>query len=131
MEFNESTGRPYSVWVRANLWEFVFGIGFCQATSFCVLLWSSLQGKGRWRERLTRPITALSLGLLAVLIAVDLIGVNRGEVVRLWIFLACFFQIPAAYVCSTLDGRVALPLVVATTALQAAIGVAVVHFVIP
>ena len=109
VEFNESAGRPYWVWVRANLWEFVFGIGFCQATSFCVLLWSSLQGTGRWRERVTRPITALCLGLLAVLIAVDVIGVNRGEVMRLWIFLACFFQIPAAYVCSTLDGRVALP----------------------
>ena len=25
VEFNESTGRPYWVWVRANLWEFVFG----------------------------------------------------------------------------------------------------------
>ena len=134
VEFNERTGRPYWVWVRANLWEFVFGIGFCQATSFCVLLWSSLQGTDSWRERLTRPITTLCLGLLAVLIAVDVIGVNRGEVIRLWIFLACFFQIPAAYVCSMLGGlggRAALVLVLATTALQTAVGVAMIRFAIP
>ena len=134
VEFNESTGRPYWVWVRANLWEFVFGIGFCQATSFCVLVWSALRGARPWRERLTRPITALCLGLLAVLLAVDVIGVNRGEVIRLWIFLACFCQIPAAYVCTTLGGlggRAALALVLATTALQTAVGVAMIHFVLP
>ena len=134
VEFNESTGRPYWVWVRANIWEFVFGTGFCQATSFCVLLWSAVRGTGRWRERLTQPITALCLGLLAVLTAVDLIGVNRGEVIRLWIFLACFFQIPAAYVCTTLGGlggRAALALVLATTALQTAVGVVMIHFVMP
>jgi hypothetical protein len=134
VEFNQSTGRPYWVWVRANLWEFVFGVGLCQATSFCVLLWSALRGAGPWRERLTRPITALCLGLLAVLMAVDVIGVNRGEVIRLWIFLACFFQIPAAYVCTMLGGlggRAALLLVLATTALQTAVGVAMIHFVMP
>jgi hypothetical protein len=131
VEFNESTGRPYWVWVRANLWEFLFGVGFCQATSFGVLLWAGLRGAGRWRERVTRPITALCLGLLAVLIAVDVIGVNRGEVIRLWIFLACFFQIPAAYVCATLDRRTAVGLVLGTTALQAAVGVAMIRFVIP
>ena len=83
---------------------------------------------------MTQPITALCLGLLAVLIAVDLIGVNRGEVIRLWIFLACFFQIPAAYVCTMLGGlggRAALALVLATTALQTAVGVAMIHFVMP
>ena len=131
VEFNEGTGRPYGVWVRANLWEFAFGIGFCQATSFGVALWSGLQGTGSWCERVTRPITAVCLGLLAVLVSVDLIGVNRGEVIRLWIFLACFFQIPTAYACATLDDRAAIVLVVAATALQAALGVAMIHFVVP
>ena len=34
-----------------------------------------------------------------MLLALDLTGVNRGEVIRLWIFLACLFQVPTAYVC--------------------------------
>jgi hypothetical protein len=69
--------------------------------------------------------------LLAVLAAVDLIGVNRGEVARLWIFLACFFQIPAAWVCSTLERRAAMALVVFSTALHTAVGVAMILFVVP
>ena len=66
-----------------------------------------------------------------MLLAVDLIGMNRGEVIRLWIFLGSFFQIPVAYVCSSLNSRLALALVVAVTALQTAIGVSMINFVIP
>ena len=32
--FNESAGRPYAFWVGANLVEFFFGIGVCQAFLF-------------------------------------------------------------------------------------------------
>ena len=66
-----------------------------------------------------------------LLIATDLIGVNRGEVIRLWIFLACFFQIPAAYVCARLESRVALGLVLGTTLLQAALGTSMIGFILP
>ena len=45
---------------------------------------------------LRKPIAVFSLAMTAVLLAIDLIGVNRRETIRLWIFLACFFQIPAA-----------------------------------
>jgi hypothetical protein len=130
-EFNASHGRPYSVWVRANLGEFLFGVGFCQAAAFCAALVHGLRGGESWRERLTRPIVIVCLGLAGVLCALDLLGVNRGEVIRLWIFLACFFQIPAAYVCSILNSRGAMVLVVASTVLHAAIGTAMIGFVLP
>ena len=42
----------------------------------------------------TRPIVAVSIAARAILAIIDLIGVNRAEVVRPWIFLACFFQTP-------------------------------------
>lgn len=61
----------------------------------------------------------------------DLIGLNRGEVIRLWIFLACFFQIPAAYVCARLNRRAAMVLVVGTTVLQVALGTSMIGFIIP
>jgi hypothetical protein len=131
VEFNATEGRPYWVWVRANLVEFLVGVGACQAVMFCGALFHGLSGGNGWRERMTRPITVVCLSLLAVLLALDVMGVNRGEVVRLWIFLACFFQIPAAYVCSTLGSRAAMVLVVSCTVFEAALGTAMIGFVVP
>jgi hypothetical protein len=79
---------------------------------------------------LTRPITVLCLGLLAVVGVTDLIGVNRGEVIRLWIFLACLFQIPAAYICVRLQSQAAVVLLLTSTVLQAALGTAMIAFLI-
>ena len=82
-------------------------------------------------ERLTEPVTVVSVGVFTALLAIDLIGVNRGEVIRLWIFLACFFQIPAAYVCARLESRAALALVLTLTVLQGALGTAMIGFIVP
>ena len=78
-----------------------------------------------------RSRAVLCASLLAILLAIDLIGINRGEVIRLWIFLACFFQIPAAYVCARLQSRAALGLVLVTTILLGAIGTAMAGFIVP
>jgi hypothetical protein len=121
--FNQTAGRPYAFWAGANLVEFLFGLGVCQAFLFCGVLLHVL--------RRNLAIRALTLGLLAVLLVTDAIGVNRGEVIRLWIFLGAFFQIPAAYACATLPGRTAICVVVACTLLQAALGTAMIGFVVP
>jgi hypothetical protein len=131
IEFNATENRPYAVWLVGNLEEFLFGVGPFQAAAFAGALLAGLPARGRWRAWLARPFTALCLGLAGVLIAVDLIGVNRGEAIRLWIFLACFFQIPAAYVCARLNGTGVLALVVATCALQVAAATAMIRFVVP
>jgi hypothetical protein len=130
VEFNAAVGRSYSTWVVANLGEFVVGAGICQVTAAIVVLVSGLRMFTDWRGRVSHPPTVVALGLVGVLAATDLIGINRGEVLRLWIFLACFYQIPAAYLCATLGTR-GLAVVVFVTALQAAIGVAMVGFVLP
>ena len=130
VRFNADAGRPYSIWIWANLREFLFGIGVCQAILFWAALADGYLAAESWRDRLTRPITVLCLGSAAVLLATDAIGVNRGEVIRLWIFLGCFFQIPAAYVCARLDNRAALVLVLAVTILQATLGTAMIGFIV-
>ena len=130
-EFNATEARPYKVWVLANLEEFLFGAGLCQAAAFAGALVFALRQRGGWRNSLVQPIATVVVGLLAVLIAVDLIGINRGEVIRLWIFLACLFQIPAAYVCSKFKGPGAISLIVATSALQVAVATTMVRFVVP
>ena len=130
-EFNREASRPYSVWVAANLWEFLLGAGVCQAFIFCGAAIAGLRGDAPWRDRLTGRIAAVCLGLAAVLLATDLIGVNRGETMRLWVFLACFFQIPAAYVCARLADPRVLPLVVCTSMLAIALGIGTIGFVMP
>jgi hypothetical protein len=129
--FNEDTGRPYAIWVWTNLRDFFFGIGVCQAVVFWVAFVDGFRGGDFSREALTRPITVLCIGAAAVLVAIDALGVNRGEVIRLWIFLTCLFQIPTAYVCARLDTPLALMLVMALTVLQAAIGAAMIGFILP
>ena len=63
--------------------------------------------------------------------AADAVGINRGEVVRLWIFLACFWQIPAAYVCGRLNSRTAFTLVLIMTLLQDVLGSSMLAFIEP
>jgi hypothetical protein len=98
---------------------------------FVAALLDGLRGAESWRTRLLRPITGLCLGLLVVIAVTDLIGVNRGEVIRLWIFLASMFQIPAAYVCARLRSQSATIVVLACTVLPAALGTAVIGFLLP
>jgi methylthioxylose transferase len=129
--FNEKAGRPYDIWVRENLKEFLFGMGVCQAVLVAAALVDGLLRNDVTEPRLGRPIVVLCLSLVVTLVATDLIGINRGEITRLWIFLACFFQIPAAYVCARLETRLAVGVVIATTLLQAGLGTAMIGFILP
>jgi hypothetical protein len=131
MEFKATTARPYAVWVTANLWEFALGVGLCQLVASVGVLLAWLSAPGRWRERLSAPMAATCIGLFAVLSVVDLVGVNRGEVTRLWIFIGCFYQIPLAWACSLRDSQLAIAAVVGVTALHAAVGTTLVGFVVP
>ncbi len=131
LEFNATTARPYAVWITANLWEFAVGVGPCQLIASVGVLVVLLSASGRWRDRLSAPMVATCMGLFAVLGAVDLVGVNRGEVTRLWIFLGCFYQIPLAWACSLRDSQVAIAAVVGVTAFHAAVGTTLVGFVVP
>ena len=131
-EFNADSGRPYAVWVRQNLFDFAFGVGWCQAVLFAAAL---ADGVVRWRSgsRLTDapPVVLICVSVLAMVGVADAIGVNRGEVIRLWIFLACLAQIPAAYVCRRLGSAFAFGLVIMVTLVQGALGTAMIAFVAP
>jgi hypothetical protein len=131
MEFNVQAGRSYSIWVWENPREFLFGVGIAQVVLLPAALMAGFWRAGSRKERLTGPITVVSVGVLTVLLAIDLVGVNRGEVIRLWIFLACFFQIPAGYVCARLESRAALALVLTLTILQCAFGTSMIGFIVP
>ena len=128
--FNVIARRPYDIWVRQNLVDFLFGIGMCQLVLFWAALGDGLAGL-QSRRRVSGAMVLLGLATVAMVGLADGIGVNRGEVIRLWIFLACFCQIPAAYVCARLDSRAAFTLVLITTLLQDALGSSMMGFIIP
>ena len=128
--FNVEEHRPYGVWVVQNLLDFGFGVGACQVALFGAVIVNAVR-RPSTSGLIGRPIAVASFGLAAVLLAIDLLGVNRGEVTRLWIFLACLWQIPAAYVCARLNSRGALMLLLSATLLQGALGTAMIGFVNP
>ena len=130
LEFNVIERRPYDIWVRANLVEFLVGMGACPGGADRRRACPRPPRPGRGLDRLVQPAPLVTLSLVAVVLATDLIGVNRGEVIRLWIFLACFLQIPAAVVCAR-AGRRALAVVLVTTLLLSALGTANIGFVVP
>ncbi len=131
-KFNINSSRPYAVWVWQNLLDFAFGMGWCQTVLFAAVL---TDGVVRWRSgsRLTAasPVMLICVSVLAMVGLADAIGVNRGEVIRLWIFLACLAQIPAAYVCRRLGSRLAFTVVIMATLVQDALGTAMIAFVVP
>ena len=129
VEFNTLEARPYGTWVWANLGEFLFGVGPSQLVLALVALAHSTASGQDWRISLRHPLTLTAAGLFAVLLTTDLIGLNRGEVIRLWIFLACFFQLPAAYLCATVNNRTAIAIVLGATLLQVSLAVGMIRFI--
>ena len=111
--------------------EFMFAAGPSQLVLAAVAASGGWRGAGSLRDRLAAPLVATTLGLFLVLVTTDLIGVNRGEVIRLWIFLACFFQIPAAWICARLEHPYAIILVAGSSIILAALGTHTIGFIIP
>ena len=129
--FNTRASRPYGGWVAQNLLDFLFGVGICQAALFCWSLGRTLVTRHLGHRGAVGRMSAFTLGTAAALLAADLAGISRGEVVRLWIFLACVAQVPAAYVCARLNSRVALIIVLGATFLQNALNTSMFAFAQP
>jgi len=129
--FNIDARRPYDIWVRQNLFDFLIGLGVCQAVLATPAILDGLMSDGPLRQRLTTPAVIVTGSLAATVALTDLLGVNRGEVVRLWIFLACAAQLPAAYLCARLNGQLAIAIVLAVTLLHDALGTSMIGFIIP
>jgi len=129
--FNARVRRHYYPWIARNMLDLAFGAGLCQAVLFCAVTVMAISRKTLAARNTDGRMAALCLGTAIALVATDLAGINRGEVVRLWIFLACFLQIPAAYICRRLESRAALILVLGTTILQTALSASMLAFLQP
>jgi hypothetical protein len=109
-DFNALTARPYWLWVGHNLKDVFLHVGPGQAMLFFIGLWTSVR----------TPSADLWLAptVAAVLIVLTFLGINRGEVVRLWIFVGALMQIAAAHACASrpLAFRIVLTIAIVQTA---------------
>lgn len=115
--------RPYGMWVTRNLWYLALAAGIAS----CAML--AAAGFDAVRRRAAHPAAVLTLSGLAVLVVLDLWGINRGETVRLWIFLAAFLQVGAAWLCARTNRFWPVAVIVACAVAQAGVGSAMIGFV--
>lgn len=134
VQFNQTVKREYWTWFFENPLEWLFGGGL-PVILICIYLLVRLISQARslganisrWSmENLYQLSLWVTFGLLMLL------GINRGETTRLWIYLNVFFQVPAALLLARLPRRNTLFLLVAgTLALQSIITLQHVAFVMP
>jgi hypothetical protein len=129
--FNASAERPYRIWVWRNLVDFSVGAGLIQVCLFVTSLFlirSPASDRRRWSDVLRDPPTVFAGALAASIVITDLIGVNRGETVRLWIFFACLVQVPAAYACARMGSRLPSLATLAASIVIGAVGTSMMTF---
>jgi hypothetical protein len=132
--FNSRENRSYWIWAAENPKEFFYGAGI---PIMIIFIYLSARILSQWKT-LKFNITKWSmeniyiLSLMVTLCLVVFLGINRGEITRLWIFLAVFFQVPAAFfLAKTENSKVMFFLVASTLVIQSLVTLQRVSFIIP
>jgi hypothetical protein len=117
--FNRVTGRSYLPWVLYNPVDFLMFLGVGLSALLLLAVAGVLRGVKAWRR--WDPMTLGLVVLVLALVALDVSGMNTGEVARLWLFLMPGAALLAA---GTLErfgsaGRYVLLVVLACQGLQA------------
>jgi hypothetical protein len=133
--FVAGSNRPYGVWLSENLIQFSVSLGVCNAVVWIGDIARTIGSAGAnaasLRDRFVAPMALLSLGCIVVLLAIDISGTIRGEVARLFIYIACFIQIPVAAICARSTNVYGMAIVLVCTLLQGAVTVSMIAFVYP
>lgn len=117
VQFNTVDHRDYWIWVGENPKEFFMDVGLPIMMIFIFLLTQLVTQIKRVKDAFAPwPVeNVLVVSLFVTLCTVIFLGINRGEVTRLWIYLAVFFQIPAAFFLARLPRSSLLFFIVACT----------------
>lgn len=137
-EFN-LWARPYAVWLWADLLELGLNAGIA-ASVLCVVYLITLlaaptarrkaQARSDANPLFLQPGPVMLATLLAIVAVLDLVGVNRGEVTRLWICLMIFVQVAAAGFAWETGGAATVEVVLAGSIIQTAVTISMVGFII-
>lgn len=85
----------------------------------------------KWVTSTESLIGAIAIGWVVAILVLDAIGVNRGEVTRLWIFLTPIQGLLAAYACRRWGSRWTPSVVLGGMLLQVSLTIGTVSFVNP
>jgi hypothetical protein len=134
INFNAADKRDYWIWITENPKEFIFSAGIPITILFIYLASEMLSQLKRLGRNITRwPVDkTYILSLLATILILIFLGINRGEITRLWIYLAVFFQVPAAVFLAKIEySKGVFFLVACTLVLQCILTLQRVGFVVP
>jgi hypothetical protein len=134
VNFNVIAGRSYKRWVVEDLKEFFYSVGtpvmviFIYLVSLFFIQWRNIKSSVmHW--------TIENLFLFSLLVTFGFVvfsGINRGEISRLWIYLAVFFQVPTAHLIAKIPKSTMIFFFVALiVAMQSIIALQFVAFVKP
>ena len=120
-KFNVRQERGYLIWLVENPREFFYGTGVPVMIIFIYMTMLILTQIKRLKDLASWSLeNVYVISLLVTFLVVLFLGINRGEVTRLWIYLAVLFQIPAAsFIAKTGKGTILFFVVVAVIAIQA------------
>ncbi len=134
VDYNLKDKHDYWIWILENPKEFFYAAGipvmliFVYMSSLILSHWKSLTWNiTRWSIEIVYIVS-----LLITFCVVLFLGINRGEITRLWIYLAVFFQVPAAYfLAKMVKSKSLLYLVSCTLVIQSVISLQSVSFIGP
>ena len=139
---NQQMQRSYSIWLIQNLKNFFINAGLAQTILFLVLfslflgevakaLRKNSNIKSTVKDLFLNPGVLTTFSVALVIIGLDLSGIARGEVIRLWIFLMVFLQMIAAYFCAVRGNALTFYVVACSSIFQTALTLNMLAFVIP
>ncbi len=114
--FNLKHRPSYLAWVEENPKEFFYGVGL---PIMMIAIYQVMQIASQFRQ--LKYISGWSienvyiLSFLMTFCILVFLGINRGEITRLWIYLAVLFQIPASFFMAKMPHSKLLFFLVATT----------------
>ena len=125
--FNQIANRQYAVWVFANMKEYAVGAGVA-STSLLALMFFR-----QWKIVISTEslIGAVAVAWAIAILSLDLMGINRGEITRLWIFLTPVQAMLVAYACRRWGSRWTPSVVVGGMLLQVSLTIGTISFVNP
>jgi hypothetical protein len=133
MNFNTNGQRDYWIWLGANIKEFFFGVG---VPITIITIYMTAHIFAQWKD--SRDFVLLSvenvfaMSVIITFLILVFLGINRGEVTRLWIFLAVFFQVPASiFLAKHTKSDIPFLLVTGTLVVQSIVTLHRISFIIP
>ena len=131
--FNINDERGYWIWIIENSREFLYGAGVPVMIIFIymvILIFAQTKNLKAATQWSLENVFVISLFVNFLLLL--FLGINRGEITRLWIYLAVLFQVPASvFIAKIGKGTILFFLVASLLAAQGMVTLHRIGFVFP